>query len=148
VERVLTAAAAVGLSEFALRKAIAYARDRRVFGDVPIGAYQGVQHPLTRAKIAQEGARLLAHKAAWLFDNSADPAESGHWANMAKHLASEMAVDAVDAAIQAHGGSGFVKEHHLIQLWAPVRLFKTAPINNEMILNQLAEHMLGLPRSY
>jgi alkylation response protein AidB-like acyl-CoA dehydrogenase len=147
-ERVLTAAAAIGLSEFALRKAIAYAGERKVFGDVPIGAYQGVQHPLVRARIAQEAARMLTYKAAWLFDGKAAPDEAGHWANMAKHMASEMAVGAVDAAIQTHGGSGFVREHQLISLWAPVRLFKTAPINNEMLLNQLAEHMLGLPRSY
>ena len=147
-ERVLTAAAAIGLSEFALRKAIAYAGERRVFGDVPIGAYQAVQHPLVRAKIAQEASRLLAYRAAWMFDHGVSPAEAGHQANMAKHMASEMAVAAVDAAIQTLGGSGFVREHHLINLWAPVRLFKTAPINNEMILNQLAEHMLGLPRSY
>jgi len=147
-ERVLTAAAAVGISEFALRKAIAWAGERRVFGDVPIGAYQGVQHPLVRARIAQQAARLLTRQAASTFDREASSAEAGHQANMAKFLASEMAVNAVDASIQTLGGSGFVKEHHLIELWGAVRLFKTVPINNEMVLNQLAEHMLGLPRSY
>lgn len=146
-ERVLAAAVALGMSEFALQKAIAYAHERKVFAS-PIGAYQAVQHPLARVKIRQEAARLLTYKAAWLFDQHASPHEVGHFANMAKHMSSELAVDAVDAAIQTHGGNGFVREYHLINLWAPARLLKTAPINNEMILNQLAEHMLGLPRSY
>ncbi|MEH6875068.1 MAG: acyl-CoA dehydrogenase family protein [Candidatus Competibacter sp.] len=145
-ERILIAAALVGLSEFALSKAVAYARERKVFGETPIGAYQGVQHPLARVKITQEATRLLAYKAAWLFDREAP--EAGHYADMAKHMASELAIAAVDAAIQTHGGSGFVRDHHLIDLWTSVRLFKTAPLNNEMILNQLAEHLLGLPRSY
>ena len=145
-ERILIAAALVGLSEFALTKTVAYARERKVFGETPIGAYQGVQHPLARVKIAQEATRLLTYKAAWLFDREAP--EAGHYADMAKHMASELAIAAVDAAIQTHGGSGFVRDQHLIDLWTSVRLFKTAPLNNEMILNQLAEHLLGLPRSY
>ncbi len=147
-ERILAAAIAVGLSEFALQKAVAHANERKVFGDAPIGSYQAVQHPLARVKIQQEASRLLAHKAAWLFDQGAPPIEVGHFANMAKYCSSEMVVNAVDAAIQTLGGSGFVRENQLINLWAPARLFKTAPINNEMILNQIAEHMLGLPRSY
>jgi alkylation response protein AidB-like acyl-CoA dehydrogenase len=147
-ERVLAAALAIGMSEMALKKATDYAQTRAVFGDTPIGAYQAVQHPLARAKTEQEAARLLCYKAAWLFDSGAPSADVGHYANMAKLKASEMVVAAVDAAIQTLGGSGFVREHHLINLWAPARLFKTVPINNEMVLNQLAEHLLGLPRSY
>lgn len=147
-ERILAAASAVGLSEFALAKAVAHATDRRVFGDTAIGAYQAVQHPLARIRIAQESTRLLAHKAAWMFDQQASPDDVGHYANMAKLAGSELAVDAVDAAIQTHGGGGFIRDNHLINLWTAVRLLKTAPINNEMILNQIAEHMLGLPRSY
>ena len=96
----------------------------------------------------QEAARLLSYKAAWMFDRGMPTATVGHYANMAKLKASEMVVDAFDAAIQSHGGAGFVKENHLISMWAPARLFKTAPVNNEMVLNQLAEHLLGLPRSY
>lgn len=147
-ERVLAAAAAIGLSEFALDKAIAYAGERRVFGNTPVGAYQAVQHPLARVKVEQEAARLLCYKAAWMFDQALPTGAVGHYANMAKLKASEMVVEAFDAAIQAHGGAGFVKDNHLISMWAPARLFKTAPVNNEMVLNQLAEHMLGLPRSY
>jgi alkylation response protein AidB-like acyl-CoA dehydrogenase len=147
-ERILAAASAVGLSEFALSKAIAHATDRRVFGDTAIGAYQAVQHPLARIRIAQEATRLLAYKAAWMFDRQASPDAVGHYANMAKLAGSELAVDAVDAAIQTHGGGGFIRDNHLINLWSATRLLKTAPINNEMILNQIAEHMLGLPRSY
>jgi alkylation response protein AidB-like acyl-CoA dehydrogenase len=147
-ERILAGAVAVGMSEFALRKAVAYAKERVVFGDSPIGTYQAVQHPLARVKVEQEAARLLTYKAAWLFDQGRSPMEVGHAANMAKLFSSEMVVKAVDAAIQAHGGNGFVREYHLINLWAPARLLKTAPINNEMILNQLSEHLLGLPRSY
>jgi alkylation response protein AidB-like acyl-CoA dehydrogenase len=147
-ERILAAASAVGLSEFALSKAVAHANDRRVFGDTAIGAYQAVQHPLARIRIGQEATRLLAYKAAWMFDSQASPDEVGHYANMAKLAGSELAVDAVDAAIQTHGGGGFIRDNHLINLWSATRLLKTAPINNEMILNQIAEHMLGLPRSY
>jgi alkylation response protein AidB-like acyl-CoA dehydrogenase len=83
-----------------------------------------------------------------MFDSQASPDEVGHYANMAKLAGSELAVDAVDAAIQTHGGGGFIRDNHLINLWSATRLLKTAPINNEMILNQIAEHMLGLPRSY
>jgi acyl-CoA dehydrogenase len=147
-ERVLAAAQAIGVSEMALDKAIEYSRERTVFGDRPIGAYQAVQHPLARAKTEQESARLLCYKAAWLFDSGAPATEVEHYANMAKLKASEMVVEAVDAAIQTHGGAGFVRGHHLVSLWGRARLFKTAPINNEMVLNELAEHMLGLPRSY
>lgn len=147
-ERILTAAAAAGLAEFALSRAVAYARERVVFGETPIGAYQAVQHPLARIKINQEAARLLAYKAAWAFDQGLPPREVGAYANMAKYLASETVLEAFDRAIQTHGGNGFVREYQLINLWAPARLFRTAPINNEMILNFVAEHVLGLPRSY
>lgn len=147
-ERILAAATAVGMSRFALSKAIAHASERRVFGEVPIGAYQAIQHPLARVQIAQESTRLLTHKAAWLFDRLASPDQVGHYANMAKLAGSELAVNAIDAAIQTHGGGGFIRDNHLISLWATARLLKTAPVNNEMILNQIAEHVLGLPRSY
>lgn len=147
-ERILAAATAVGISEFALRKAVAQATERCVFGDTPIGAYQAVQHPLARVRVGQEATRLLTHKAARLFDQQAPTDQIGHYANMAKLTGSELAVEAVDAAIQTLGGGGFMRDSHLINLWSTARLLKTAPINNEMILNQIAEHMLGLPRSY
>jgi len=147
-ERILFAATAVGMAEFALRRAAEYARQRKVFGDTPIGAYQGVQHPLARVRIMQEGARLLTYRAARAFDRQLPSARIGAWANMAKYQASEVAVAAVDRAIQTLGGQGFVRENHLIHLWTAARLLKTAPINNEMILNFIAERELELPRSY
>lgn len=147
-ERILAAAICVGMSEFALRKAVAYALERKVWSDAPIGAYQGVQHPLAHVKAMQEAVRLLTYKAAWAFDKGRPPAETGGYSNMAKLLASELAVDAVDRAIQTHGGNGFVTDYQLIRMWAPARLLKTAPINNEMAMNFIAEHVLGLPKSY
>lgn len=147
-ERILAAASAVGMSEFALRKAVAYAKERKVWSDQPIGAYQGVQHPLAHIKAKQEAVRLLAYKAAWAFDQGLSSAEVGGFANMAKLLASELAFDAIDRAIQTHGGNGFVTDYQLINMLAPARLLKTAPINNEMVLCFIAEHVLGLPRSY
>jgi len=147
-ERILAAAIGVGISEYALSRAAAYAKERRVFGDTPIGAYQAVQHPLARLRVKQEAARLLTYQAAAAFDQELPALDVGLYANMAKYLASEVAFEAVDWAIQVHGGNGFVKEYHLIQMLAPARLLKTAPINNEMILNFIAEHALGLPRSY
>lgn len=147
-ERILTAALCLGMTEFALRQAAEYARERRVFGDTPIGAYQAVQHPLARLKVLQEAARLLTYQAATAFDQGEPSRQVGLQAAMAKYLASEIAFEALDRAIQTHGGNGFVKGYHLIQMLAPARLFKTAPINNEMLLNYIAEHALGLPRSY
>jgi len=147
-ERILAAAGAIGMSEFALRKAVAYALERKVWSDTPIGAYQGVQHPLAHIKATQEAVRLLTYKAAWAFDKGLPPAQTGGYANMAKLLASELAVDAIDRAIQTHGGNGFVTDYQLIQMWAPARLLKTAPINNEMVMNFISEHVLGLPKSY
>jgi alkylation response protein AidB-like acyl-CoA dehydrogenase len=147
-ERTLGAAIAVGMSDYCLTRAVAYAKERRVFGDTPIGAYQAVQHPLARLRIQQQAAWELTLKAAAAFDRGLEARTVGQWANMAKYLAAETAFEAVDRAIQTLGGSGFVKDHYLIQMLAPIRLLKTAPINNEMILNYVAENVLGLPRSY
>ncbi|MBE3596340.1 MAG: acyl-CoA/acyl-ACP dehydrogenase [Hydrogenibacillus sp.] len=147
-ERILFAAKGVGMTEYALARAAEYAKARRVFGDTPIAAYQGVQHPLARLKVLQEAARMLTYQAAEAFDRGRARSEVGLFANMAKYLASETAFEAIDRAIQTHGGNGFSKEYHLIRMMAPARLMKTAPINNEMVLNYIAERALGLPRSY
>lgn len=147
-ERVLTAGICLGMVEFALGKAIAYARERKVFKDTPIGAYQSIAHPLAEVKIQQEAVRLLAYKAAWAFDQGLNPAEVGTYANMAKLLAADLAIKAVDHAIEVHGGLGFAEETGLIHLWNGARLLKTAPISREMILNYVSEWTLGLPRSY
>lgn len=143
-ERITGAALCVGIGRFALNKAARYASERTIFS-APIGTYQGVSHPLAAAKIAVEAAALMTEKAAWQHDNG-EPA--GEASNMAKYLAAEAGIAAVDAAIQAHGGNGVSTEHGLIPLWGMVRLLRIAPVNSEMILNYVAQHSLGMPRSY
>jgi alkylation response protein AidB-like acyl-CoA dehydrogenase len=147
-ERILAAATACGIAQNCLDRAVAYAKDRKVFRDRPIGAYQALQHPLAQTKIELDASRLLTYRAAWAFDRGDNPATVGNYANMAKYKASHMACDAVDRAIQTHGGYGFSEEYTIIYYYEAVRLLKTAPITNEMILNFVAEHDLGLPRSY
>ncbi len=147
-ERILTAGICLGMVEFALGKAIAYARERKVFKETPIGAYQSIAHPLAEVKIQQEAVRLLTYKAAWAFDQGLNPAEVGTYANMAKLLAADLAIKAADHAIEVHGGLGFAEETGLIYLWNGARLLKTAPVSREMILNYVSEWTLGLPRSY
>ncbi|GIX49382.1 MAG: acyl-CoA dehydrogenase [Candidatus Tectimicrobiota bacterium] len=143
-ERISGAATAVGLGRLALERAVRYARQRRVF-DVPIGAHQGLQHPLAKVKAQLEMASLMAYKAAWLFDQGLS---AGAEANMAKFAAAEAAIEACDLAMEVHGGSGFTAECDLITLWPYARLLRTAPVSREMILNYIGEHVLGLPRSY
>ena len=137
-ERITGAAQACGLGRYALDKASAYAVERRVW-DVPIGAHQGVAHPLAVAKIELELARLITLKAAWLYDTAGDPGEA---ANMAKYAAAETSLRALDQAIQTHGGNG------LADLWGLARLLRIAPVSREMVLNYVAQHSLGLPKSY
>ena len=102
-------------------------------------------HPLAKAKIEVELAALMTAKAAWLHDNG-QPA--GEASNMAKYAAAEAALAAVDAAIQTHGGNGLSVEYGLVPLWGMARLLRIAPVNREMMLNYVAQHSLGLPRSY
>jgi alkylation response protein AidB-like acyl-CoA dehydrogenase len=144
-ERIIVAALANGSGRLALERASEYARERAVW-DAPIGSHQGVSHPLAKAKIELELARLMTEKAAVLFDAGAPGA--GEASNMAKYAAAEAAVHCVDAAIQTHGGNGFTLEYGMSDLWWPVRLMRTAPVSAEMILNYVAQHSLGLPRSY
>ena len=144
-ERIMGAAIACGAGRRALEKAAAYAGERNVWG-VPIGAHQGVAHPLAEAKIELELARLMMQKAAALYDAGAPGA--GEASNMAKYAAAEAAIACVDRAIQAHGGNGFALEYGLTDMWWGVRLTRTAPVSREMILNYVAEHSLGLPKSY
>jgi alkylation response protein AidB-like acyl-CoA dehydrogenase len=143
-ERIIAAALGVGVGRFALDKAAAYATQRAVWGR-PIGAHQGVAHKLAEAKIAVEAAALLTEKAAWLHDHRRPAGEAS---NMAKFAAAEAAIAAVDAAIQIHGGNGLSDEYGLIPLWGMARLLRVAPVNAEMVLNYIAQHSLGLPRSY
>ncbi len=147
-ERILVGGICCGMAEQAIGMAVNYAKDRRIFRDTPIGAYQGVQHPLAEAKIHLEAARLMTYRAAWAFDQNLNPGMVGNYANQAKLLAADVALEAVDASLETHGGIGFAEETGLAQLWNGARVLKTAPLNREMILNYVAEQDLGLPRSY
>jgi alkylation response protein AidB-like acyl-CoA dehydrogenase len=143
-ERILIAAWAAGLGRYVLSKAVAYAKQRAPFG-TPIGSYQAVQHPLARAHAHLEAARLLIYAAAEEYDSGM---HAGPKANMAKLLASEAAGEALDAAVQVHGGHAFVAETDVATLWPMVRSMRTGPINNESVLNYIGQHVLGLPRSF
>jgi alkylation response protein AidB-like acyl-CoA dehydrogenase len=143
-ERLMSAAVSSGVGRYALDSAARYAKERRVWA-TPIGAHQGLAHPLARAKIDLELARLMAQKAAWCFDNGL---EAGEAANMAKFAAAEAALAALDQAIQTYGGMGLASETGLADLWGLARLMRTAPVSREMILNFVAQHSLGLPKSY
>ncbi|MEY1673170.1 acyl-CoA dehydrogenase family protein [Gordonia sp. ABKF26] len=142
-ERVTVAAWALGLGDYALNKAVDYAKIRAPFG-TPIGAHQAVQHPLALAKAEMEAARQVMYSAAATYDNGID---AGDQANMAKLLGSRAALSAVDSAIQTHGGSAFVYETDVVTIWPMVRILQIAPLNNESILNYISERVLGLPRS-
>jgi alkylation response protein AidB-like acyl-CoA dehydrogenase len=144
-ERIIIAALANGTARLALEKASAYANERAVW-KTPIGAHQAVSHPLAKAKIELELARLMTQKAAALFDAGAPGA--GEASNMAKYAAAEASIHCVDAAIQTHGGNGFTLEYGVSDLWWGTRLMRTAPVSAEMILNYVAQHSLGLPKSY
>ncbi|GAC1542020.1 MAG: acyl-CoA dehydrogenase family protein [Acidimicrobiales bacterium] len=143
-ERIAASAINNGISRFALAKAADYA-SQRVVWNVPIGAHQGVSHPLARAHINVQLARLMAARAAQMFDAGQDAGEA---ANMAKFAAADASLEALDQAIQTHGGNGLALEYGLADLWFVARLHKTAPVSREMILNYIAQHSLGLPRSY
>jgi hypothetical protein len=143
-ERIMGAAVACGAGRRALEMASDYARERVVW-QTPIGAHQGISHPLAQAKIELELARLMMQKAAALYDAGAPAGEAS---NMAKYAAGEAAIRCVDQAIQTHGGNGFALEYGLTDMYWGVRLVRTAPVSREMILNYVAEHSLGLPRSY
>lgn len=143
-ERMLVSSWAIGLGDFVLRKAVEYARERAPFQS-PIGSYQAIQHPLARSRASLDAARLMMYTAARIFDEGGDAA---YFANAAKLLASEAAVATCDAAIQTFGGYSFTAEYDVATVWPMARLLRIAPINNEMILNYIGEHVLGLPRSY
>ncbi len=142
-ERVLSAAMAVGLGSFVLGRGVEYAKTRAPFGK-PIGAYQAVQHPLARSHVNLEAAKLMTYAAADAIDRGDD---AGSLSNGAKLLASEAAGAALDAALQVHGGYAIDYDYDIISLYEMLRLLRIAPINNEMVLNYIAERDLGLPRS-
>jgi alkylation response protein AidB-like acyl-CoA dehydrogenase len=143
-ERLMGAAMCTGIARYALDKACAYARERQVWG-VPIGSHQGVAHPLAEAMIELEAARLVLERGARRYDAGLDAAQDS---NIAKFLASEVSLKALDRAMQTHGGNGLALEYGLADLWFVARLLRTAPVSREMVLNYVAEHTLGLPKSY
>ncbi len=145
-ERIMAASFSTGLARFALEKATAYAKERTVFKD-PIGSHQAIAHPLAQSKIEIELARLMTQKAAALLD-AGDDLAAGEAANMAKYAAAEAACDAADRAVQTHGGNGITEEYGMAGLLVATRAGRIAPVSREMILNFVAMHSLGLPKSY
>ena len=143
-ERILIAAECVGDARWFIGKAADYAREREVFGR-QIGQNQGVQFPIAEAYAATEAADLMVRKAAAMFE-AGEPC--GEQANMAKYLASEASWKAADMCMQTHGGYAFAEEYDVERKFRETRLYRIAPISNNFVLSYLAEHVLGLPRSY
>jgi alkylation response protein AidB-like acyl-CoA dehydrogenase len=145
-ERIMGAAFSNGMARYALDKAVDYVKNRSVWGQ-PIGAHQGIAHPLAKVKIELEQSRLLQQKAAALYD-AGDDMGAGEYANMAKYAAGEVACNATDVAVHSHGGNGMTQEYGLANMLLAARLGRIAPVSREMILNFVAMHSLGLPKSY
>jgi acyl-CoA dehydrogenase len=143
-ERILVASESIGDGRWFTEKAVAYSAQRVIFGK-PIGSNQGVQFPVAKAHTAVEAAALMRDKAAALFD-AGEPC--GAEANMAKYLASEAAWEAGNACIDCHGGYGYAEEYDIERKFRECRLYKTAPVNNNLVLAYVGEHVLGMPRSY
>jgi alkylation response protein AidB-like acyl-CoA dehydrogenase len=145
-ERIMAASFSTGLARYALDKAVAYAKERTVF-KAPIGSHQAIAHPLAESHIEIEMARLMIQKAAALYD-AGDDFGAGEAANMAKYAAAEAAVHAVDRSVHTHGGNGITQEYGVAGLLVASRAGRIAPVSREMILNFVAMHSLGLPKSY
>ena len=143
-ERILVASEALGIGRVSIRKAVDYAKDRVVFGR-PIGKNQGIAFPLAEAHAHLRAAELVVREASWRYDQGLP---CGEQANLAKYLAAEAGFFAADRAVQTHGGFGYATEYDVERYWKEARLMKIAPVSQEMILNYVAEHVLGLPRSY
>jgi hypothetical protein len=143
-ERILIAAECIGDAKWFIAKATQYAKDRALFGR-PIGQNQGVQFPIARAYAQMRAAELMVHEAARKYDAGED---IGAEANMAKLLAADASWAAADMCVQTHGGFGFAEEYDIERKFRETRLYQVAPISTNMILSYLAEHVLGLPRSY
>jgi acyl-CoA dehydrogenase len=143
-ERILVASESIGDGRFFTERAVAYSTSRVVFGK-PIGANQGVQFPIARAHMNVEAAALMRDKAAALYD-AGEPC--GAEANMAKFLAAEAAWEAGNACIDCHGGYGYAEEYDIERKFREARLYKTAPVNQNLVMAYVGEHVLGMPRSY
>jgi acyl-CoA dehydrogenase len=143
-ERMLIAAEALGLGRVALDRAVRYAKERVVF-DRPIGMNQGIQFPLADSLARLDAAELMLRKATWRYDNGKS---CGREANTAKYLCADAGFTAADRALQTHGGMGYAEEYHVSRYFREARVMRIAPVSQEMILNYLGSHALGLPRSY
>jgi acyl-CoA dehydrogenase len=143
-ERMLVAAEALGIGRVALRRAVRYGNEREVFGR-PIGMNQGLQFPLADSLARLDAAELVLRKATWLYDHGKPCARE---ANTAKYLCADAGFQAADRALQTHGGMGYSEEYHVARYFREARLTRIAPLSQEMVLNYLGEHVLGLPRSY
>jgi acyl-CoA dehydrogenase len=143
-ERILIAAECIGDGRWFIDKARAYASERVVFGR-PIGANQGIQFPIAQAHAALEAADLMRYKAAWLFEQSLP---CGPEANMAKYLGAEASWQAANACLDTHGGFGFAEEYDVERKFRENRLYKVAPVSNNLVLAYVGQHVLGMPRSY
>ena len=146
-ERMIVAAGSIGGGRHVLKRGTEYANERQIFNG-PIGAYQGLQHPMAEAKALLESASLMVQKAAVLQDQGAHPKVVGDIANMGKLVGTDAAFKAADAAIQCFGGYGFCESYDMLSHYIAARLGKVAPINREMTLNYIGEFILGLPKSY
>jgi len=143
-ERMLIAAEALGLGRVALDRAVRYGNQREVFGR-PIGMNQGLQFPLADSLARLDAAELTLRKATWLYDQGKP---CGREANTAKYLCADAGFEAADRALQTHGGMGYSEEYNVARYFREARLLKIAPLSQEMVLNYLGSHVLGLPRSY
>lgn len=143
-ERILVAWEANALGRVALDRAVRYANERKVFGRL-IGQNQGVQFPLADSYAKLEAAQLMCDEAAWLYDNDMP---CGELANMAKYLATEWGFEACDRAVQTHGGYGYAAEYHVERYFRESRVWRIAPISQNLVLSYIAEKILGLPRSF
>lgn len=143
-ERMLIAAEALGIGRVALDRAVRYANEREVFGR-SIGKNQGIQFPLADSLARLDAAELVLRKATWLYDQGKP---CGREANTAKYLCAEAGFEAADRAMQTHGGMGYSEEYHISRYFRESRVMRIAPISQEMILNYLGSHVLGMPRSY
>jgi acyl-CoA dehydrogenase len=144
-ERIVTTSGLTGTTWLAERLAVDYGNNRKIFGDRPISSYQGLQFPLAESHAIAQCAKLMNLKAAWLCDNHKP---YGAESNMAKVIAAQAAIHACDRAMQTMGGMGYSKEYHVERLWRDARLFKIAPVSEEMVFNFIATQCLGMPKGY
>jgi len=143
-ERILIAAECIGDAKWFIDRAARYSRERIVFGR-PIGQNQGIQFPIAKAFARMRAAELMVQKAAALFEEGRD---CGAEANMAKMLAAEASWEAAEACVQTHGGFAFAEEYDVERKFRETRLYQVAPISTNLVLSYIAEHILGMPRSY